>query len=216
MKLIQALTAAALLAVPAMACASPDSLSVTSAAPSTCGVSGTWTSLDGIAFTPSANGGTIIYSSSQLIESSTGSSNYDKPGFVVPAYTVRSPMYCNSAVTAQLTAQNGSLRFNGAVPPAPFGYYFPESVNVGFRNSVNINDQSNVFVGSCGGTPGRCSSSSANTPFSSTLNATASEALSIAAVDIRYSLGHVFPSVYPRIMVAGSYSEVLTLTISPN
>ena len=218
MKLIQALAAAAVLAVPAVAGAAPaDNLAVTSAAPSTCGVSGVWTSLDGgISFAPSANGGTITFSSSQLIESSTGSSNYDKPGFVVHTYTVRSPMYCNSAMTAQLTAQNGSLRFIGAAPPAPFGYYFPETVNVGFRSDVNVSDQSNSFVGSCGATPGRCSNSSANTPFTASLNADASQALSIAAVDIRYSLGRVFPPVYPRIMVAGSYTEVLTLTISPN
>ncbi|HZZ86869.1 MAG TPA: hypothetical protein VFE13_00915 [Caulobacteraceae bacterium] len=218
MKLIQVLTAAALLAAPVAASADPgDTLAVTSAAPSTCGVSGAWTSLDGgISFAPSSNGGTITYASSQLIESSTGSSNYDKPGFVVPTYTVRAPMYCNAAVTAQLHAQNGALRFAGATPPAPFGYYFPETVNVGFRNNVNISDQSASFVGSCGATPGRCSNSSANAPFTSTLNATASEALSIAAVDIRYSLGHVFPAQYPRIMVAGAYSETLTLTITPN
>jgi hypothetical protein len=217
MKLILALSAAAMLAVPAVASADPgDSLAVTSAAPSTCGVSGPWTSLDGIAFSPSLTGGTITYSSSQLIESSTGSSNYDKPGFVVPTYTVRSPMYCNSAVTAQLTAQNGALRSTGAIPPAPFGYYFPETVNVGFGSSATVASQFQTFVGSCGSTPGRCSTSSANSPFTETLNATASQALSIAAIDIRYSLGHVFPFQYPRVMVSGAYSEVLTLTISPN
>lgn len=220
MKSIQAfaVTVAVALAVPALASATPaDNLSVNSAAPSTCGISGVWTSLDGgISFAPSANGGTITYSSSQLIESSTGSSNYDKPGFVVPTYTVRAPMYCNSAMTATLSAQNGSLRYTGAIPPAPFGYYFPETVNVGFRSDVNISDQSSSFVGDCGGTPGRCSNSSANTPFTATLNADATQALSIAAVDIRYSLGHVFPNTYPRIMVAGAYTEVLTLTIAPN
>lgn len=218
MKLMQALAVAAMLAAPAVAGATPtDSLAVSSAAPSTCGVSGAWTSLDGgITFTPSTNGGTLTYSSSQLVESSTGSSNYDKPGFVVPTFTVRSPMYCNSAMTARLTAQNGALRFTGAVPAAPFGYYFPETVNVGFRSSVTVSDQSSSFVGDCGATPGRCSNSSANTPFTATLNADATQALSIAAVDIRYSLGHVFPPVYPRIMVAGAYTEVLTLTISPN
>jgi hypothetical protein len=218
MKLIQALAAAAVLAVPAVASAAPgDSLTVTSAAPSTCGISGPWTSLDGgVTFTPSANGGTITYSSSQLIESSSGSSNYDVPGFVVPTYTVRAPMYCNSAVTAQLSAQNGALRFEGAIPSAPFGYYFPETVNVGFRDSTTISDQSNSFVGDCGGTPGRCSSSSANVPFTETINADATQALSIAAIDIRYNLGRVFPPVYPRVMVAGDYTEVLTLTISPN
>jgi hypothetical protein len=217
MKLIHALAAAAILAVPAVASADPgDNLAVTSAAPSTCGVSGVWTSLDaGVTFTPSSNGGTITFASSDLIENGTGSSVYDIPGYVVHTHTVRTPMYCNSAVTAQLTAQNGSLKFTGAQPPAPIGYYFPETVNVGFGTSTTVAAQYQTFVGDCGGTPGRCTNSSANIPFTATFNADATQALSIATIDIRYGLGHVYPSVYPRLMVAGAYTEVLTLTISP-
>jgi hypothetical protein len=226
MKLLKLLAALAIAAAPlSVAHADGDTLTVQSAVPSTCTITGDW------AYAPanggltlsgtSAAGATLTFTSTQLVDPANGEARTDEPGYVFPTFRIRAPIYCNGAVTAQIHATNGALKYQGTVPPGtPFGSRWPEVVAFGFRNSLSApGDNSGAFVGSCTtGSNGQCSNVGSGTPFNSgVLTVPGSAAPTIAAIDINYGLSHAysFPSTTPLKMIAGAYSETLILTITP-
>jgi hypothetical protein len=224
MKLIQLMAVATIACAPVTAAyatptpANGDTLTVNSAVPSTCALTGPWAfhSGGGSSFSGTSSGGTFTFSNNQLV-TADGHSLYTL-SFVTPTIYVTAPLYCNSKVTAQVHATNGALRYTGTPPGGAWGYFYPESVNFGIDAGTPASQPSaiNSGLGSCstGGTI--CSSTFSNTAGNTgTLTVQQSDALTAGTVFLRYSLVRQNNNAQGPLMVAGAYSETLVLTITP-
>ncbi len=164
-------------------------------APAVCSLGG-WAKDSGVgAFSPGTNA-VITYSNSDLVDASANS--------VLgagSAVVLRAPLLCNTAITWGLTTTKGALRLESSlVPPAGFSNQWLYNLTSGPRTSSGAAVGSLESLGSDG------------TPFSG-------ESHSLSAPNsgrIAYFSMAFTPFAQATRMIAGTYSESVTLTVSPS
>lgn len=145
------------------------------------------------------------------------------------AFRARFPIQCNAPVTATLQATNGRF-LNTSVPTlptglnrvgsqsAPFENYFPYVAQFGFVNTVTgaqPPSAAQIVNGANGYRTDLASSLSGPPSWPSAT--TGDQWFNVRRVDIRFDLNALpnAPGGVSPVMIAGSYQEVLRLTVTP-
>jgi hypothetical protein len=174
---------------------SPVNITVQGSAPQVCSLDG-WSKISGPGSFSGGTGAVVTYGNADLVDS--GAFSVLGPG---SAIVLRAPLLCNTSITWSVTNLKGALRLDSSViPPAGFSNQWLYNLTSGPRTTGGS------AVGSLE------SYDSDGTPFDGE-----SHTLSAAnSVRIAY-FGMIF-TPYPQSarMLAGSYSESVTLTVSPS
>jgi len=184
------------MAMPAMADGpTPANIAVKGSAPEVCSLGG-WTYVSGPGSFSGGTNATVTYSNDQMVDGLANS--ILGPG---SAMTLHAPLLCNTAINWSITTSKGALRLeSGTTPPSGFASQWLYELRSGPYTSGGTAVAS-IEVDDADGTP---------------LSGESHGLTSVKATQIAY-FGLTFsPFAQSARMLAGSYSESVTLTVSPS
>ena len=173
----------------------PDSINVKGSAPEVCSLGG-WTYVSGPGSFSGGTNAVVTYTNDQLVDSLANS--VLGPG---AAMTLQAPLLCNTAISWSITTSKGALRLDsGTTPPTGFANQWLYELKSGPYKSSGVAVAS-LEVDDADGTP-----------FSGESHGlTSDKATQIAYFGLSFT-----PFAQSTRMLAGSYSESVTLTVSPS
>lgn len=197
-----------LLSMAAGAATAQDHLTATGQVPHSCGVGG-WSvvaSNRGSFNATPGSIGTLSYSNSDLVDAASAKSQVLSNTYAVT--TLAAPMYCNITFDYLMSASTGALKRNGSVSNLPSGFATQWLYKAGAKVGTSAaNAVSGISTPSSNGSPANFADVTDNSDIGNS-----------NYIGIKFVLLPIIPGQplanQPR-MVAGTYNETFTLTLTP-